>query len=421
MYRVMNKRIVIIGGGVVGLATAWELIKRGHQVQLLERNAEPGSATSFANGGQLSYRYVAPLADSGVPLQGMKWMGKADSPLNMRLRMSLQQWRWLLQFLRACNNQTNKMNGDHILRLSLLSRQVMQAWRDEDNLADFHWRRSGKLIIHRREYDFNKAAKGFDPQYQQALNAEACLQLEPALKHISPSLQGGIYSPGDETADCHQFCLALLDKLNASSDFSLLTQCEVRRLNKRGGRISSLETSQGTLTGDEYVVAAGNGSSSLLGHLGVRVPLCALKGYSLTLPYPEKAGIAPDISVTDYGHKIVYARLGQQLRIAAMVDIGYDGDELRECRIQALKNIVARSFPELEGLDEAEVWTGMRPSTPAGPPMLGRAGYPNLWMNLGQGSLGFTLAAGSAVVLGALIDNQMPDISLEGLTWKQTA
>ncbi len=351
----------------------------------------------------------------------MKWMGKADSPLNMRLRMSLQQWRWLLQFLRACNNQTNKMNGDHILRLSLLSRQVMQAWRDEDNLADFHWRRSGKLIIHRREYDFNKAAKGIDPQYQQALNAEACLQLEPALKHISPSLQGGIYSPGDETADCHQFCLALLDKLNASSDFSLLTQCEVRRLNKRGGRISSLETSQGTLTGDEYVVAAGNGSGSLLGHLGVRVPLCALKGYSLTLPYPEKAGIAPDISVTDYGHKIVYARLGQQLRIAAMVDIGYDGDELRECRIQALKNIVARSFPELEGLDEAEVWTGMRPSTPAGPPMLGRAGYPNLWMNLGQGSLGFTLAAGSAVVLGALIDNQMPDISLEGLTWKQTA
>ena len=127
----------------------------------------------------------------------------------------------------------------------------------------------------------------------------------------------------------------------------------MRRLHKRGGRISSLETSQGTLTGDEYVVAAGNGSGSLLGHLGVRVPLCALKGYSLTLPYPEKAGIAPDISVTDYGHKIVYARLGQQLRIAAMVDIGYDGDELRECRIQALKNIVARSFPELEGLDEA--------------------------------------------------------------------
>ncbi len=219
----MKKRIVIIGGGVVGLATAWVLIKSGHQVQLLERNAKPGSATSFANGGQLSYRYVAPLADRGVPLQGIKWMGKADSPLNMRLQMSFQQWRWLLQFLRACNSQSNKINGDHILRLSLLSRQVMQSWLDEDNLADFHWRRSGKLIIHRREYDFHKAAKGINPQYQHALSAEACLQLEPALKHISHSLQGGIYSPGDETADCHKFCLALLDKLNASSNFSLLT------------------------------------------------------------------------------------------------------------------------------------------------------------------------------------------------------
>ncbi len=194
-------------------------------------------------------------------------MGKADSPLNMRLNISLQQWRWLLQFLRACNSQTNKINGAHILRLSLLSRQVMQSWREEDNLADFHWRRSGKLIIHRREYDFTKAAKGIDPQYQQALNAEACLQLEPALKHISPSLQGGIYSPGDETADCHQFCLALIDKLTASSRFSLLTHCEVQRLARRGGRVSALETSRGTITGDEYVVAAGNGSGPLLGHM----------------------------------------------------------------------------------------------------------------------------------------------------------
>ncbi|MFH3003924.1 D-amino acid dehydrogenase [Klebsiella aerogenes] len=421
MYQVMKKRIVIIGGGVVGLATAWVLIKSGHQVQLLERNAEPGSATSFANGGQLSYRYVAPLADRGVPLQGIKWMGKADSPLNMRLQMSFQQWRWLLQFLRACNSQSNKINGDHILRLSLLSRQVMQSWLDEDNLADFHWRRSGKLIIHRREYDFHKAAKGINPQYQHALSAEACLQLEPALKHISQSLQGGIYSPGDETADCHTFCLALLDKLNASSNFSLLTHCEVLRLNKRDGRISSLETSRGTITGDDYVVAAGNGSGPLLGHLGVRVPLCALKGYSLTLPYPKEAGIAPDISVTDYGHKIVYARLGDRLRIAAMVDIGYDGEEIRDSRVQALKNIVANSFPDLQGLDEAEAWTGMRPSTPAGPPMLGRAGYQNLWMNLGQGSLGFTLASGSAVILGALLDGEAPAISLDGLTWKQSA
>ncbi|WJV40987.1 D-amino acid dehydrogenase [Raoultella terrigena] len=417
----MKKRIVIIGGGVIGLATAYVFIKRGHEVQLLERNATPGLATSFANGGQLSYRYVAPLADRGVPLQGIKWMGRSDSPLNMRLRMSPDQWRWLLQFLRACNSRTNKVNGDHILRLSLLSRQVMQAWLNEDNLSDFHWRRCGKLVVHRREYDLNKAETGINPQYQRSLSGAECIELEPALKHIRASLCGGIYSPGDETADCHQFCLALLEKLNASAGFTLTSDCDVRRLNKKGGRIHSAETSRGTIVGDDFVVAAGNGSSPLLAGTGIHVPLCGLKGYSLTLPYPAQAGIAPDISVTDYGHKIVYARLGEQLRIAAMVDIGYDGDGLRPERIAALKKIVAGSFPELQGIEDAQAWSGMRPSTPAGPPLLGRAGYQNLWMNLGQGSLGFTLAAGSAAVLGALLDSENPAIALDGLTWKKSA
>lgn len=414
----MKKRIVIIGGGIIGLTTAYVLIKQGHQVQLLERHAQPGKATSFANGGQLSYRYVAPLADRGVPLQGIKWMGKADSPLNMRLQWSLSQWRWLLQFLQACNSQTNKINSAHILRLSLLSRQIMQDWLEQDNLADFHWRRSGKLIVYRREHDLIKAAKGIDLQYQQSLNADQCIALEPSLKHIHASLHGGIYSPGDETADCHKFCLALLEKLNASENFTLTSNCEVLRLNKKSDRIDSLATNQGPVVADDYVVAAGNGSGPLLSGTGIGVPLCALKGYSLTLPYPEQPGIAPDASVTDYGHKVVYARLGDQLRIAAMVDIGYDGDELRPARIRALKKIVVSSFPELQGVDDAEAWAGMRPATPAGPPQLGRAGYQNLWLNLGQGSLGFTLAAGSAVIIGALLSGENPAISLDGLTWK---
>lgn len=417
----MKKRIVVIGGGVIGLATAWVLVKQGHQVQLLERNNQAGIATSFANGGQLSYRYVAPLADKGVPMQGIKWMGKSNSPLNMRLRMSFSQWRWLLEFLLACNSRTNKLNGDHILRLSLLSRQVMEEWLLEDNLDDFHWRRSGKLIIHRHPQDLAKAAKGINPQFQQALSREECVHLEPALKHIGQSLCGGIYSPGDETADCYKFCQALLAKLNASANFSLQTDCEVLQLNKKGERIDSLTTSTGTLVADDYVVAAGNGSKHLLAETGTHVPICGLKGYSLTLPFPQEMGIAPQISVTDYGHKIVYARLGDRLRIAAMVDIGYDGNELRPERINALKQIVANSFPQLQGIDDAELWTGMRPSTPAGPPLLGRAKYQNLWMNLGQGSLGFTLAAGSAVVLGALLSGEDPAISLDGLTWSQSA
>lgn len=417
----MKKNIVIVGGGVIGLATAWAIVKSGHRVQLLERNTAPGKATSFANGGQLSYRYVAPLADKGVPLQGLKWMGKANSPLNMHLQMSMAQWRWLWLFLRACNSRTNKLNGNHILRLSLLSKQVMENWREQDRLQDFAWRRSGKLIIHRREVDFAKAAKSIDPRYQQILDADACLELEPSLGHIHATLRGGIYSPGDETADCEKFCNALFSKLSASPDFIFTPSCEVTGFRTRGGRIVALSSHSGEIAGDEFVVAAGNGSSPLLAQLGVQVSLCALKGYSLTLPYPTMPGIAPDVSVTDYAHKVVYARLADQLRIAAMVDIGYDGDDLRPERIRALKQIVRQSFPALEGVESARCWTGMRPSTPAGPPLIGRAHYPNLWMNIGQGSLGFTLAAGSATVLGALIDQTTPAISLDGLTWKQTA
>ena len=276
----MKKHIVIVGGGVIGLATAWTMIKSGHRVQLLERNTAPGQATSFANGGQLSYRYVAPLADKGVPLQGLKWMGRADSPLNMHLRMSVAQWRWLWFFLRACNSRTNKLNGSHILRLSLLSRQVMENWREQDNLADFAWRRSGKLIIHRREADFIKAAKGVDLRYQQRLDADACLELEPSLKHIHADIRGGIYSPGDETADCEKFCNALFSKLSASPDFIFTPDCEVTGFCTRGGRIGALSSRQGEIAGDEFVVAAGNGSRPLLAQAGVQVSVCALKGYS---------------------------------------------------------------------------------------------------------------------------------------------
>lgn len=412
----MKKHIVIIGGGVIGLATAWVLIKNGHQVQLLEREQTPGLSTSFANGGQLSYRYVAPLADRGIPLQGLKWMGRADSPLNLRLRMSVSQWQWLVQFILACNRKTHQINGDHLLRLSILSQQVMQNWLEEDRLANFDWHRSGKLIVHRKVETFDKAISGADREFQQVLNGQECVELEPALAHIAHDLKGGIYSPGDETADCHKFCQALLAKLNSSADFTLTTGCEVQQLQSRDERITAVLTSQGEIVGDEFVVAAGNDSRTLLGRVGVSVPLCPLQGYSLTLPYPSTPGIAPSVSVTDYGNKIVYARLGDRLRIAAMVDIGYDENGPRPQRLSALKRIVAESFPMLKGLEDAEAWSGLRSSTPAGPPLIGRAAHTNLWMNIGQGSLGFTLAAGCATVLGALIDASAPPISLEGLS-----
>ncbi|MDX7990881.1 D-amino acid dehydrogenase [Xenorhabdus littoralis] len=412
----MKKHVVVIGAGVIGLSTAYALIKAGQIVTLLESESEVGMQTSFANGGQLSYRYVSPLADAGVPLQGLLWMGKDDSPLNLNIQCSLPQWSWLVQFTLACNRKTNKINGAHLLRLSLLSQETMNAWRSNGDINDFVWEKSGKLIIHRDKKSFQKACETIDNQFQQVLDAQEIVSLEPSLKNIQSQLIGAIYAPDDESADCYLFCKKLLQYLSTQPQFNLLLQHSVKSFIQDNNRIIGVATHQGTILADDIIVCAGNGSRELLQPLGINVPMLGLKGYSLSVPYPQQAHIVPKINVTDYGNKIVYVKLDKQLRIAAMVDIGYDKLGLRNNRITALKNIIKKTFPELPNLDDAETWSGLRPSTPKGPPILGKTDYANLWLNIGHGSLGFTLAAGSAVILSQLITEQTSPISLAGLT-----
>lgn len=410
----MSKHVVVIGGGVIGLSTAYALIQAGHRVTLIEANDQVACETSYANGGQLSYRYVAPLADAGVPFQALQWLGKAHSPLNFNLRFSPFQWSWLAQFLLACNRKDNINNGQHILRLSLFSQEIMSEWREQ--LDDFSWVKSGKMVIHRDEKIFKKACSTVDPSVQHILSADQAVALEPSLTGIRSQLVGAIYTPDDETADCYKFCLALNNKLSQHASFNCLYQHKVEQFVIQNQRVHAVKTQHQTIEADEFVVAAGNNSTALLDMVGVSVPVYPLKGYSLTLPFPQQNNVVPSMSVTDYANKIVYAKLGDQLRIAAMVDIGYEHIKIREKRMKALKEIVAETFPHLSGIEQAQEWSGSRPSTPKGPPILGAAKYPNLWANVGQGSLGFTLAAGSAMVTTQLISQATSPISLKGLS-----
>ncbi|AOA57029.1 D-amino acid dehydrogenase [Acinetobacter larvae] len=410
----MKKHVVVIGGGVIGLSTCYALIQAGHSVTLVEAQDAVAQQTSFANGGQLSYRYVAPLADAGVPQQALQWFYKVDSPLNFRLKCSPQQWAWLFKFLWACNRKDNIVNGEHILRLSLYSQSIMNQWRED--LGDFCWAKSGKMVIHRQDKIFQKAQTGVDAQVQQILSRDETVAVEPALTGITAQICGSIYTPADETADCYQFCLRLLEKLKQYQGFNCLYQHQVMAFERHNDQIRAIQSTQARIEADEFVIAAGNGSTALFELLGIHVPLYGLKGYSLTLDFPAQQGIVPNISVTDYAHKIVYAKLKDKLRIAAMVDIGYDDLGIRPERIQALKQIVQATFPALQGLDDAVQWCGARPSTPKGPPIIGRTRYKNLWSNIGQGSLGFTLAAGSAEVLSQLISQAQPPIALDGLS-----
>ena len=410
-------RTTIIGGGVVGLTSAYALLAKGHQVDLFEQEHDVGQATSFANGGQLSYHYVAPLADTGVPQQAIAWLFKTDAPLRFRPQLSLHQWHWCWRFLLACRHSVNQRNAAHLLRLALHSQAVLHHWQKKDGLTDFSWRANGKLVIYRNGAHLRHAASRLPANSsQKVLDAQACLATEPSLQHLASQLQGGIFSPGDEVGDCQLFCQQLLQQTRQHPHFTLHTGKKVRQLRVEQGQVRALVLAQEQeeVSVDHLVVAAGMGSLGLLHSVGIKVPLYPLKGYSLSLPVTD-LGTVPETNVTDYERKIVYTRLDQQLRVAAMVDIGSDNTQLDAGRIASLRQQAQASFPAAGNFQQAKAWAGLRPATPEGTPIIGASSINNLWLNIGHGSLGFTLACGSAQVLANLINNEASPIVLTGL------
>lgn len=410
-------RTAIIGGGVIGLTSAYALLAKGHRVDLFEQEHDVGQATSFANGGQLSYHYVAPLADTGVPQQAIAWLFKTDAPLRFRPKLSLHQWHWCWRFLLACRHSVNQRNAAHLLRLALHSQAVLHHWQKKDGLTDFSWRANGKLVIYRNGAHLRHAASRLPANSsQKVLDAQACLATEPSLQHLVSQLQGGIFSPGDEVGDCQLFCQQLLQQARQHPHFTLHTGKKVRQLRVEKGQVRALVLAQEReeVSVDHLVVAAGMGSLGLLHSIGIKVPLYPLKGYSLSLPVTDLSTV-PETNVTDYDRKIVYTRLDQQLRVAAMVDIGSDNTQLDAGRIASLRQQAQASFPAAGNFQQAQAWAGLRPATPEGTPIIGASSINNLWLNIGHGSLGFTLACGSAQVLANLINNEVSPIVLTGL------
>lgn len=415
----MSKHVAIVGGGVIGLASAYALVREGHRVSLFDRHAEVAGEASHANGGQLSYRYVAPLADAGVPLKALGWMLQGDAaPLKFHLRLDPRQWRWCLAFLAACRRPVNRRNAGHLLRLALHSQQVLAQWRAEDRLDGFAWRSNGKLVVYRSAQGLRDAAANLLDDSQQLLSRAQCLELEPALQGMGAELAGGIFSAGDETADCLRFCRSLEERLQASGRYRRHGG-EVAGFVREGGALKALRLGGESFEADHFVLAAGNHSAALAHALGLRLPIYPLKGYSLTLPLDAQA-VAPEVSVTDFERKVVYARLDRQLRVAAMVDIGARHARPDAARLEALRRLGASTFPQAGDYRRAEAWAGLRPSTPEGTPLLGASGLRNLWLNTGHGSLGFTLACASGQLLAALIDGRASPISLEGLSLPST-
>ncbi|MDK6076656.1 D-amino acid dehydrogenase [Massilia varians] len=407
------QQIIVIGGGVVGLTSAWWLAEAGYRVSLLERAPGVGSGSSYGNGGQLSYRYVSPLADEGVPLKALQWMFQDTGPLHFRPEADLRQYRWLASFLAHCRADVNRKTTAKLLELGELSRQGMKQLEVTVPLDEFDWRDAGKLVVYRSREVFEKAAG--KPGAGEIWSASECAAREPALAAAEPLLAGGIYNSGEAVADCHAFCVALAARLREHPRFDGFIHGEARRLVADKGRITGIETDQGILQADSYVLAAGIQSRTLSDTVGISLPLYPLKGYSLTAPI-RADDVAPEISVTDFERKVLYARIGDKLRVAAMVDMVGEDLGHNPKRVDGLIRQVKETMPRAADYSQTSVWAGLRPATPSSAPIIGATPYGNLWLNVGHGPLGFTFACGSASLLAGAMKGEAPPFSLDGLT-----
>ena len=413
-------KILILGAGITGVTTAYFLAERGYEVHVVDREAASAMQTSFANGGQLSYSHAEPWANPSVLPKALQWMFKDDAPLLFRPRLDYHTISWLLKFLGQCTTKKALKNTETTLRLGLYSREVINELADRTQI-EFHYRHKGIVHIFKSQKAFDGAIRIADFQAPlgapyQRLTPDETVSLEPALKHIAPSLFGSIYYPEDESGDIHLFTqeLAALGEKNGNVKFHYGTQ--VQYLHREGNKITGVQTSKGKMTADIYVMAMGSYSYLHLKDIKINVPMYPMKGYSISVPVGRNPEEAPVVSITDQAEKIVYSRLGKILRAAGTAEFAGYNTEINRKRVRMLKRNVEKLFPHCGDLSQATEWACLRPQLPDGAALIGKCKYDNLILNTGHGSLGWTLGPGSAKITADIIDGKQPEISLEGLT-----
>lgn len=390
----------VLGAGIVGLATAWQLSRQGFEVSVVDR-AAPGAGASGGNGAQLSYSYVQPLADPSIWQQLPRLLFSPTSPLKLRPQLDPLQWRWGLAFLAACNARTSRETTATLLALAAESRSAFEAMLAELG-PDCDFSATGKLVLYASAASLEGAGRQLALQRemgstQRLVSAEECVAIEPALAAYRAQIAGAVHTPSECAADCLKLCTALEAALRARG-VRFLLDCEVQGFERRGGRVAAVRTSAGDLEADAFVMALGTASHRLGRQLGAYLPVYPLKGYSITIDVDPASDAAPRVNVTDSARKVVFARIGSRLRVAGMAElVGHDAS-IPATRIETLAAATRAVFPRAGRFDDLHPWTGMRPATPTGVPIIGRLdGAPsNVLFNTGHGALGFTLAFGSA-------------------------
>lgn len=397
-------KICVIGAGVVGCATAYHLCSIGHEVVLVDGKSAPGEGSSFANGGQLSYSYVEPLA-SPATLRGLPAMLlDKHSPLRWRPTAHWAQWAWGLRFLAACTARQLEQGTHQLLGIAALSQSTLDDWMARDNL-EFNFTRNGKLVLCSDEAALRRqrqqiALQAYTGVVQSLLDREQCLAIEPALANYA-GFVGGVWTPGECAGDPYLFCQALAAAAQKRG-LRCLFGTQIKAFLFRNGLATSVETGKGIVSADAFVLATGVQTPVLARQLGEHLPIYPIKGYSVTLPLKPGQRL-PAVNVTDLSQKMVLAPLGGKLRVAAMAEFtGYDLG-IAPGIVERITRTVEQIYPGACDITHPHAWAGLRPATPTSVPIIRRSRIRNVTLNVGHGALGFTLAAGSARLAGELL------------------
>jgi D-amino-acid dehydrogenase len=407
-------RVLVLGAGVVGTTAAWYLAARGHEVTVLERREAPGLETSFANGGQVSACHAEPWANPAAPMKILRWLGREDAPLLFRLRMDPAQWAWGLRFLAECRASRTRANTADIARLALYSRAQLRELRSATGI-EYDATTRGILHFYTEVREFEAAVKSVDEARSLGLDRDVktvdeAIAIEPALASARAMLVGATYTPSDESGDAHKFTVELA-RLAAAKGVTFRYGQALQRLDVRGDRVAAAVTDSGPLVADAYVVALGSYSPLVTGPAGISIPVYPAKGYSITVAVTDPAR-APTVSLTDDAAKLVISRLGGRLRIAGTAELSGYSTELNGARIEAIRSRAGVLFPGVGDFAAATPWAGLRPATPSNVPLVGATRYPNLFLDTGHGTLGWTLACGSGAALADIISGRKPEIEL---------
>jgi D-amino-acid dehydrogenase len=411
-------KITILGSGFIGLTTAYFLQKNGHEITIVDRNSESGRESSFANGAQLSYCHAEPWASKSSLKNAIKWLGKKEAPLLFRLYPDPDLIKWLFRFVDNARESQFKKNNNTILKLNLYSRHILHKMENE---FDFDWdyKKDGKIFIYRSSDAFEKGLKHARFQETigskyQVLNTKETLEKEPALENIIEKVSGAIFDPLDESGDGYKFAIGMQKKLEALG-VKFLFDTKIEKLITEDNKIKAVKTDKGNLEADLFILAAGAYSPVLSKTVGLKLPIYPLKGYSITVPIEDESR-APKISITDSSERVVYSRVGNNLRVAGTAEIAGYSHKITKRRIKMLRDSTERNFTGVGDIYNSERWSCLRSCTPDGAPILGKTKFDNLILNTGQGSLGWTQNFASAQIVTDIIEGKTPEIDITNLT-----